>query len=114
MDNMGIDALASKEAKIRMDFERANATAGKIEDIADALMKLHDDDLESALNSVQTAWTGEHANTFCTKFDTASADVVKSANNLRRTAETIRRMAKNTYDAEMEAIRIARLRTFKS
>jgi len=114
MDNQKIDALASKEAKIRMDFERANTTADRINDIADALIKLHDNDFESVLNSVQIAWTGENANSFCTKYDTASEDVVKSANNLRSTAETIRRMAKNTYDAEMDAVRIARLRSFKA
>ena len=114
MDNLGLDALASKEAKIRMDFERANKTAGEIDDIADALIKLHDNDLDEALKSVRTAWTGEHANSFCIKYNNASSDVVKSANNLRNTAETIRRMAKNTYDAEMEAIQIARRRTFKT
>lgn len=114
MNNIGIDALSLREAKIRMDFEKVNESAGKLEDIADALFKLHDDNIETTLSSIRTAWTGEHADTFCSKYDTAGDNVVKTAKNLKATAETIRRMAKNTYDAEMEAIRIARLRTFKS
>ena len=98
---------------IEFDFRQAIQRAEELEDIAADMKRLADDDLASSLQSLSTAWKGESSTAYLGKGSRLKDKILKSSNDLKKTASTIRRVAKRTYDAEMEAYRIAMARKYK-
>lgn len=99
---------------IEFDFRQAIKRAEELEEIAADMKKLADDDLETSLQSLSTAWKGEAASAYLTKGSRLKDKILKSSNDLKKTARTIRSVAKRTYDAEMAAYRIAMERIYKN
>lgn len=93
--------------QIQMDFSRATQKAGELDTIADNLSRLADTDLESTLQGLSSDWKGENATVYIQKGTTLKGNMEKTVKDIRNTANTIRAIAKNIYDAEMEALRIA-------
>ena len=96
--------------QISMDFQKAKNQASKLEEAARTIRR-ESNRFTNCRNDVASAWTGENASKFTNKMGMVSEDLNKIAHNLERTADVIRRNAKTIYDAEMEAKRIAELRT---
>lgn len=98
---------------IEFDFRQANRRAEELEEISDNLKKLADEELETSLQSLQEAWKGEAAGAYLTKGSRLKNKILKSSNDLKKTAAAIRNVAKRTYDAEMTAYRIAMERNYQ-
>ena len=98
---------------IEFDFQQAIKRAEELESIAADMKKLADEDLETSLQSLSLAWKGEAANAYLAKGSRLKDKILKSSSDLTKTASTIRRVAKRTYDAEMRAYRIAMERLYK-
>lgn len=99
---------------IEFDFRQAVRRAEELEEISDNLKKLADEELEASLQSLQTAWKGEAATAYLTKGSMLKDKIIKSSGDLKKTAATIRNVAKRTYDAEMTAYRIAMERNYQN
>lgn len=98
--------MASRE-RIEMDFTRATQKANELDGIADNLSKLADTDLQNTLDGLNNDWKGDNAGEYIKKGFALKENMDKTVKGIRETAGTIRTVAKNIYDAEMEALRIA-------
>jgi len=101
--------MASKY-QIEMDFSRANQKAQELDEIAADLSKLSNTDLENTLQGLNNEWKGENATKYIQKGTLLKGKISNTAANLKSVASTIRTIARNTYNAEMEALRIAEQR----
>lgn len=98
--------MASRH-QIQMDFTRATQKANELDGIADNLSRLADTDLQNTLDGLNNDWKGDNAGEYIKKGFALKEDMDKTVKDIRETASTIRTVAKNIYDAEMEALRIA-------
>lgn len=98
--------MASRE-RIEMDFTRATQKANELDGIADKLSKLADTDLQNTLDGLNNDWKGDNAGEYIKKGFALKENMDKTVKGIRDTAGTIRTVAKNIYDAEMEALCIA-------
>ena len=79
----------------------------KLEELADKLKGIAERDLEEVLSEVNQGWKGDNATQFLTKGDKMKGKVLTSSENLRNIAGTMRQMADNLRQSELEAARIA-------
>lgn len=93
--------------QIQMDFNKAGQKAGELDDIADRLSKIAETDLPNILNGLGSDWKGDNADAYIRKGVGVGENMRETVKDLRNTAATIRKIAQNVYDAEMEALRIA-------
>ncbi len=96
------------EAMIYLDYQKTLREADQLKAIASRLKGLSSSELENCLGQVSSHWEGENSRAYVAKGRTVSAKITKTASQLEQAAETIRTMAKNTYNAEMRALQIAR------
>jgi WXG100 family type VII secretion target len=96
-----------------MDFQRARAQADKIDNAASSIRR-ESGRFTDCRNGVASCWSGDNASRFVSKMGLVSEDLDNIARNLEKTADAIRHNAKVIYDAEMEAKRIAELRTYNN
>ena len=101
------------KAMIILNFQRANAQAAKLEELAERLRKTGKNDIGSARAAQAAGWKGENQDALNRKVEQLESKVVTTANSLKKTADAIRRIAQNTYNAEMRAWELARRRTFR-
>ena len=102
----------ASEYSIRMDYARAQAAAAKLDEVADGIERMMEHDYPDILGDVRYNWKGENADRFQGKSEEVREKMLTVVKRLRETANTIRTIAKNTYDAEMRALEIARAREF--
>lgn len=92
---------AISAAVIRMNYRQSIAQAKKLSDAAEDLRRLANSDLNSSLEGVRGAWTGDNANIFLQKGNDLKQKMLTMAKNMDSTARTIRSIAQRIYDAEM-------------
>lgn len=92
---------------IRMNFRKALEQAREVEDISKDLSNLSRGPFEEAMNQLAANWTGENSRKFVAKGGLLREQLEGTSRELKDTAETIRRIAQEIYEAEMEALRIA-------
>ena len=97
--------------QIAMDFQKAKNQASKLDEAARTIRR-ESNRFTNCRNDVAASWTGDNATRFTSKMGMVSEDLEKIAKNLEQTADVIRKNAKTIYDAEMEAKRIAEVRTY--
>lgn len=102
----------ASEYSIKMDYARAQAAAAKLDEVADGIKHMMDQEYPDIMGDVRYNWRGDNADQFQNKGEVLRDKMLTVEKNLRETADTIRRIAKNTYDAEMRALEIARAREF--
>lgn len=95
------------KAQIQMDFAEAKKRASEIEEIASDLSNVSKRDMENTMGNIAAAWKGDSARQYLGKAERLQNDIQKTAGELQKVASTIRVVAQNIYNAEMEALRIA-------
>lgn len=98
---------------IEFDFRQAIKRAEELEEIAEDMKRLANNELEGTMQSLSSAWKGEAASAYLTKGTRLQEKVLKSSRDLKKTATTIRNVARRTYNAEKAAYRIAMERKYK-
>jgi len=99
--------------KIEMDFAAASAQAKKIDEIADEMSTLANQNLVTTMQEISTCWKGESATAYLSKVESAKGDILNTKTLLKSIAQMIRTEAKRVYDAEIAALRIAETRTYQ-
>lgn len=90
--------------EILVDFQKVINQANQMEELAGALRQECEGNLTEALNLVAGAWTGEAAERYLKKGSRFQTEMIRSANDLARTAEVIREVARVMYEAEKAAM----------
>lgn len=96
------------ERSIEINFSGAMAKADALEQIADEMLRSVNNEYEGAMQMVNAGWKGGNAETYLAKGSKLEGQMRTTINQLRQAAEEIRRSARRTYNAEMEALRIIR------
>ena len=91
-----------------MDFVKANNQADRLEELAAELRQLKDREYSDCMRQITAAWKSENAKAFLRKANRVGDRIGVTAEQLKQTAETIRRIAKRTYDTEMDALERAK------
>lgn len=95
------------EYQIRMDFQRANDVASDLRSIARDTRDAANLGLQGALTRIKSSWEGENSDAFLVKGDYLKRQIIDLADDVESIAKAIERIAENTLEAEMRAIRIA-------
>ncbi|MCR4813244.1 MAG: hypothetical protein K5879_00290 [Lachnospiraceae bacterium] len=111
-DSIELNNLGIRENQVRLDYSQAMNTAINIENIAKNIRAQMKGEFDGVINGIHLAWEGENADRFCNKCNTTSSTVDKTVSDLLIVADKIQIMAKNTLDAELKAIDVARDRIY--
>lgn len=93
--------------QIRFDFQNARQQADRLDELAGNLEQQVLRQMFDANQQLRNAWTGESANRFVAKQSELQEKIRSTIRALREIADEIRRIAKQVYDAEMQAYYIA-------
>lgn len=105
--------MASKNT-ISMDVTMAREQAKKLDDIASQIEKMKNGSYTTTLDNLNIAWRGDNATAFIQKGDGVKLELDTVVKKLKKTANAIREIAQNIYDAEQKAAEIAKQRTYTS
>ncbi len=100
--------MAKSVDVIYMEFNRALEQADKLDQLAQKYRHLANNDFSGCISQIMREWESESATRFCMKGRNLQDQMIKRAQVLEIGAKTIRAIAKNTYDAEMLALKLAR------
>lgn len=106
--------MAKTMHTIEMDFQNARKQAEELEQVAQNLAMLADEQLQPCLLGLAAAWKGENATAFCKKGHIVENNIRSSASNIKNAADAMRQIAENTYQAEKRNYEIAQDRTYSS
>ena len=98
------------EYTIQINYSRANRQAEELENAANELKMIANSKMEQSCSSIGRNWQGENADKYLHKMRTVQNDILTVSRDLKNTAQSIRRIARITYDADMAALRIAQNR----
>ena len=101
-----------KYNQIFINYNDAIRKADELEEIADNLSRIANQNMEEALRTVSNSWGGENSQIYVSKGNTLKNKIETNANQLRKTARAIRTIAANTKRAELRAWEIANDRTY--
>lgn len=104
--------MAKTSFEIQMDYNRAIAQANSLEQVAEQLKNSAEQDFQDCITEISYNWTGENARAYIEKCNTLKQSIETTARSLKKTAATIQKIAKNTYSAEMKALRLAQERKY--
>ncbi len=100
------------QAQIYMDYKNACNQADSLEQVARNLDDVAGKQMQDCLGQVQAHWKGDNSEAYVGKGRMLQGKIKNTAGELKKAAAAIRTIAKNTYDAEMRALEIARAREY--
>lgn len=92
---------------IEMNFAKARKQALQLENAALKLERIATGSMEDVMNSISENWKGENAGNYLQKTEKVRNDIFKVSKELKNTARAVRKIAKLTHDAEMNALELA-------
>jgi len=92
---------------IYLDYEKAMNQVKALYGLEEQLKGLHDRDLADCIEGIGAHWKGDNATAYLKKAGELSNKLGTTAENIGTIADAIKRIAWNTYQAEMRAIELA-------
>lgn len=99
--------------QIECNYRLALKRADELSETARNIMKISENIGNDIMAGLEADWHGNSATDYKRKLNLFSAKVECEAKKLENIANTIRRVAKRTYDTEMQSLEISRKRTYK-
>ncbi len=99
--------------QIECNYRLALKRADELSETARNIMKVSENISNYVMAGLEADWHGNSATDYKRKLNLFSAKVECEAKKLENIANTIRRVAKRTYDTEMQSLEISRKRTYK-
>lgn len=99
--------------QIECNYRLALKRADELSETARNIMKVSENISNDVMAGLEADWHGNSATDYKRKLNLFSAKVECEAKKLEDIADTIRRVAKRTYDTEMQSLEISRKRTYK-
>ena len=93
--------------QIQMDFNRTKQKAQELDNIANQLARLAGTNFQNTLTALNSDWKGDNATAYIANGYALIENMTDTVGKLRNAANSIRKIAQNIYNAEMEALRIA-------
>lgn len=99
--------------QIECNYRLALKRADELSETARNIMKVSENISNDVMAGLEADGHGNSATDYKRKLNLFSAKVECEAKKLENIANTIRRVAKRTYDTEMQSLEISRKRTYK-
>ena len=99
--------------QIECNYRLALKRADELSETARNIMRVSENISNDVMAGLEADWHGNSATDYKRKLNLFSAKVECEAKKLENIANTIRRVAKRTYDTEMQSLEISRKRTYK-
>mgnify|MGYP000068674502 FL=1 len=99
--------------QIECNYRLALKRADELSETARNIMKVSENISNDVMAGLEADWHGNSATDYKRKLNLFSAKVECEAKKLENIANTIRRVAKRTYDTEIQSLEISRKRTYK-
>lgn len=99
--------------QIECNYRLALKRADELSETARNIMKVSENISNDVMAGLEADWHGNSATDYKRKLNLFSTKVECEAKKLENIANTIRRVAKRTYDTEMQSLEISRKRTYK-
>ena len=99
--------------QIECNYRLALKRADELSETARNIMKVSENISNDVMAGLEADWHGNSATDYKRKLNLFSAKVECEAKKLENIANTIRCVAKRTYDTEMQSLEISRKRTYK-
>ncbi len=93
--------------EIYMDFNKAIAQADRLISIAKNMNNLGNEGVGGSINTIEGCWEGENADAFIDKGRKIQNKIYLTAEDIRKVADAIIKIAETTRDAELAAIALA-------
>lgn len=97
--------------ELYVNLRSANSRASELDRTASRIKKAAEN-LQSELNGISANWQGAACSAYIDKGRTLIGKMNQEAKSLNRAAETIRRIAQRTYEAEIKALEAASQRNY--
>lgn len=104
--------MGKTEYQIKMDYNHAMAEADKLERIAKKMDQLMQNNFKNCMERIASDWRSESSTKYKNKGNKVIGNVGTLSKDLKKTAQTVRKIAKNTYQAEKHALELAKKRTY--
>lgn len=92
---------------IYMNYNKAMKQANRLEELANELRGLANNDVDDTLSHLSSQWKGDNANTYVRKGYELQKNLLATAKKMTDTATAIRTAAKRTRASEIAAIELA-------
>ena len=89
---------------IDMDFRDVEQQVKELQEIAQKLKRMGNNDFEEALRDIGTNWTGDNATKFIAKGSNLKTDLIENGENIMKIACALDEAARNMYHAELQNI----------
>ena len=99
--------------QIECNYRLALKRADELSETARNIMKVSENISNDVMAGLEADWHGNSATDYKRKLNLFSAKVECEAKKLENIANTIRPVAKRTYDTQMQSLEISRKRTYK-
>lgn len=97
---------------IDLNYTQAIAQADELDRVANNVKSLSEEDVTKLISDLGACWEGTNADAYIAKVDILKKNLLKTAADIAKTAQAMREMATNIYNAEKEAQQIADVRTY--
>lgn len=98
--------------EIYLNYSAACGQAKELENIARKLKNNAESYLDESLRRLSGKWNGDASGEFIAKESKLIEKMRAEADSLQQVAETIRRIARRTYETEMKALELSQKRTY--
>lgn len=92
---------------IEINFQSAQEQANRIEEAANSMKQLANQQMTETFQRISACWKGEAASAYLSKAEKVKQEVTSTADALYTIAKKIREQARRIYEAEKQAIAIA-------
>lgn len=99
-------------ALIELKYQNAQSCAGELEEIAEAVVRLADNDIDDVLRTTDAAWDGDSSIVCCNKILGLERTVKGTGLSLRNAAKATRIISDNVRRAELMTLAIAYRRRY--
>ena len=97
---------------ISLNYNKAQQQARNLESVS-AQLRSSISKLQSCTGNISSAWKGENATAYLKKLEMVANNLDKIEKNINKIASTVRANSKRIYDAEVNALNIAKKRNYK-
>ena len=98
---------------ITIDFEKTMRQAAQLDDCAEKLRRMNNNEYAKSMQTLANAWKSDSASAFFGKGDILRRSIDSNAKDLEIIANNLRRAARRIYEAEKRAEEIAKQRAAK-
>lgn len=98
---------------IEVNFQAAMASADELDGIANDLERALKHGYTGSMAQLSRDWTGENAVFYQQKGTKLTGQIEDSVSRIRKAASEVRRAARRIHQAELTALNIAKVRSFK-